>query len=242
MRATVSVQVHRNRPSGNWLQTGISPVLTRKPFAELVAGTLPIRCPKGGLLFSEGQIAKGVFLLHSGRAKESVAASTGKTAIVSIVGPGEILGLSAILTAGLFSCTVEALEPTCVYYFRKALFFQLLKNSSEFSQKVAAQLIRNCERANAGIRRLVVSRSAAERFARLLLEWAESPLSNTNQSAAGLRILVTMTHEDISQCLGSSRETMTRILGEFRKKKWITITRTVWTITNEAEIRKLAAV
>jgi CRP/FNR family transcriptional regulator len=166
-------------------------------------------------------MAKGVSLLHSGRAKESVAASTGKTAIVSVVGPGEILGLSPILTGGLFGCTVEALEPTCVYYFRKAVFFHLPKNSSEFSQKIAAQLIRNCERANAGIRRPSVSSSAAERFARLLLEWAEGPLSNTDQCAAGPRILAPMTHEDISQCMASSRETMTRILGEFRKKKWI---------------------
>ena len=129
-----------------------------------------------------------------------------------------------------------------MHYVRKALFFHLLKTSSEFSHKIAAQLIRNCERANAGIRRLAVSGSAAERFARLLLEWAENPLSNTNQGATGPRILVTMTHEEISQCIGTSRETMTRILGSFRRKKWITTTGTVWTINNQVAMRKLAAV
>lgn len=242
MNATVPVQTHRNRTNGSWFETGISPVLTRKHAAELAAEILPIRCPKGGLLFSEGQIANGVFLVRSGRAKESVASSTGKIAIVSVVGPGEILGLSAILTGELFGCTVETLESTCVHYVRKALFFHLLKNSSEFTQMVAAQLVRNCERANAAIRRLGVSSSVAERFARLLLQWAACPLSNTNQGAPGPRILVTMTHEEISQFIGTSRETMTRILGELRRKKWITTTGTVWTINNEIAIRKLAAV
>lgn len=242
MSATVPVQIDRYRPNTKWLETGISPALTKKHAAELAAEIIPICCPKGGLLFSEGQMAHGVFLLHSGRAKEFVASSTGKTAIVGVVGPGEILGLSAILAGGLFESTVRTLESTCVHYVRKAFFLHLVKNSSEFSQKVAAQLMRNCERANAGIRRFGVSSSVTERFARLLLEWAECPLSNTDKGATGPRILVTMTHEEISQCLGSSRESITRILGELRKKKWITTTGTVWTISNEAEIRKLAAV
>jgi CRP/FNR family transcriptional regulator, cyclic AMP receptor protein len=249
MSATVSVLIDRHRPNSgeirnhvNSLETGISPVLAEKHAAELAAEILPIRCPKGGLLFSEGQMANGVFLMHSGRAKESVISSTGKTAILGVVGPGEILGLSAILTGGLFGSTVETLESTCVHYVRKAFFLHLLKNSSEFSQKVSAQLIRNCERANAGIRRIGVSSSAAGRFARLVLEWAECPLSNANQGATGTRILVTLTHEEISQCMGSSRETMTRILGKLRRKKWISTAGTVWTVSNEAEIRKLAAV
>jgi CRP/FNR family transcriptional regulator, cyclic AMP receptor protein len=242
MSATVPMPIPKNRPNANFLETGTSRVLTKKHAAELAAEILPICCPKGGLLFSEGQMANGVFLLCSGRAKESVASSSGKTAIVSVVGPGEILGLSAILTGGLFGCTVKTLEATCVHYVRKAFFFHLLKNSREFSQRVAAQLVRNSERANAGIRRLGVSSSAAERFARLLLEWAEYPLSNTKQGATDPRILVTMTHEEISQCMGSTRETTTRVLGELRKKKWITTTGTVWTINNEVAIRKLAAV
>ena len=238
MSVTAPVQIDRYPTNGNWLETGVSPALA----AELAAEILSIYRPKGGLLFSDGQMANGVFLLHSGRVKESVASGRGKTAIVGVVGPGEILGLSAILTGGLYRCTVEMLEPTCVHYVRKAFFFHLLKNSHEFSQKVAAQLIRNCERANAAIRRLSVSSSTAERFARLLLEWAECPLSNANQGATGPRILVTMTHEEISQCMGSSRETMTRILGKFRRNKWITTTGTVWTINNQVAIRKLAAV
>lgn len=58
---------------------------------------------------------------------------------------------------------------------------------------------------------------------------------------AGVRIRVTLTHEEISQFIGSTRETTSRTLGEFREKKWITVNGSVWTITNERAIRHLAA-
>jgi CRP/FNR family transcriptional regulator, cyclic AMP receptor protein len=242
MSATVPVRLQRNAIFGDWLENAKSTAVTNKDAASLADEILPIFSPKGALLFSEGQVATGVFLLRSGRAKESVSSGTGRTAIVKIVGPGEILGLSAILTGSAYGCTVETLETTYAHYIRKPAFLKLLNNSRELSRVVAGQLIRNCDQAYAGVRRLGVSISARERFARLMLQWAECPLANMSQGVAGLSVRVNMTHEEIGQCAGSSRETITRIVGELRKKNWITITGTVWTITNETEIRKLAAV
>jgi CRP/FNR family transcriptional regulator len=236
------VQPGHNAIGTDWLENDVLATLTKKQGAKLAAEILPIFSPKGGLLFSEGQTATGVFLMRSGRAKESMASGTGKTAIVRVAGPGEILGLSAVLTNSRYGCTAETLEPTCVHYVQKAAFILFLKTSYNLNRIVAGQLIQNCEQAYAGIRRLGVSSSTREKFARLLLQWAESPLVNTNQVAAGPQFRVTMTHEEVGQCVGSSRETLTRILGELRKKKWLSTTGTLWTITNEAAIRKLAAV
>jgi CRP/FNR family transcriptional regulator, cyclic AMP receptor protein len=242
MSATVPVSVRKNSIGGDCFQNEMSSALTKEHAAELAAEILPIFSPKGAMLFSEGQTAAGIFWLRSGQAKESMASGTGKTAIVRVVGPGEILGLSALLTGTPYECTVETLEPTCAHYVRRAAFLHLLTISRELSRTVAGQLIRDCEQAYAGIRRLGVSSSVREKFARLLLQWAECPLANVNQGEAAPRIRVTMTHEEVGQCVGSSRETLTKILGEFRKKKWITTAGTIWTITNEDAIRKMAAV
>lgn len=242
MHFTGALQPRGNSLHSDYFKSDISAGLAKQRAAALVAGILPVFYPKGGMLFFEGQAATGVFILRTGRAKESMVSSKGKTAIVRVVGPGVILGLSAVLTGAPHECTVETLEPTHADYLRKAAFLHLLKISRELSQMVASQLIRDCKEAYAGIRCLGVSASVSERLARLLLQWAECPLTNQNPNTAGARIRVTLTHEEIGQFVGSTRETTSRILGELRKKKWITTNGNIWTITNEDAIRKLAAV
>lgn len=235
-----ALQLRENSASIDYFEKGISTGLSKRDSAMLASEILPVFYPKGGLFFLEGQPATGVFLLRSGRAKESMASHRGKTAIVRVVSPGVILGLSAVLTGSLHDSTVETLEPTHADFVRKALFLRLLKNSVHLGQMVASQLNRNCREAYAAIR-VGISGSMAERLARLLLQWAEVPLANSNGGSRGVRIRVALTHEEISQFIGSTRETTSRILGEFREKKWITVNGSIWTLTDEKAIRDLAA-
>ncbi|HYL92464.1 MAG TPA: Crp/Fnr family transcriptional regulator [Alphaproteobacteria bacterium] len=206
----------------------------------LAAGIIPVYYPKGGSFFLEGQPPSGVFLLRSGRAKEFMISSQGKTTIVRVAGPGSLLGLPSVLAGIYHDSTVETLEPAHAGFIRKATFLQLLKTSHQLNQMVASQLIRNCREAYESIRCLDASRSVAERFARLLLQWADSPLRNQSPGSAGPRIRVILTHEEIGQFVGSTRETMCRVVGEFRKKRWITTKGSTWTIANVDALRRLA--
>jgi CRP/FNR family transcriptional regulator len=52
-------------------------------------------------------------------------------------------------------------------------------------------------------------------MARLLLEWSD----DAEETKDGLRIKIALTHEEIAQLIGTSRETVTRVLSEFRQKK-----------------------
>ena len=242
MHFTGALQPRGKSLDVDYFQSGISAGLTKQHAAELVEVVLPVFYPTGGMFFLEGQAATGVFLLRTGQAKESMVSSKGKTAIVRVVGPGVILGLSAVLTGAPHECTVETLEPTHADYLQKAAFLHLLKTSRDLSQMVASQLVRNCKEAYAGIRCLGVSGSVSERLARLLLQWAECPLANQNRDAVGVRIRITLTHAEIGQFVGSTRETISRILRKLQEKKWITTNGNTWTITNEDAIRQLAAV
>ncbi|MGD0909077.1 MAG: Crp/Fnr family transcriptional regulator [Candidatus Acidiferrales bacterium] len=236
------LQLRRNLVNADSFLSDMSAGLTRQHAVDLAAEILPVYHTKGGIFFFEGQAATGVFLLRTGRAKESVTSNTGKTAITRVVGPGVMLGLSAILTDAPYEATVETLETTRADYIRKSAFLNFLKISSQLNQMVAKQLSRSCKEAYGTIRCLGASDSVAERIARLLIQWSECPLPKQNRNTVGTRILVTLTHEEIGQSVGSTRETTTRILGELRKKEWITVNGSIWTITNEDAIRRLAAV
>lgn len=241
MQACGTLQPRRNSLNADWFASDISKGLTKRDSGELAGAILPIFYPKGGVLFLEGQQATGIFFLRTGRAKESIVSSTGKTAIVRIFGSGVILGLPSVLTGAPHESTVETLEPTQADFVWKVPFLHFLQNSPQLGQIVASQLSRDCKEAYASIRLLGASESVAERLARLLLHWAECPLPDQDRNMAGVRIRVTLTHEEIGQFVGSTRETTSRALGEFRKKKWITVKGSVWTITDERAIRHLAA-
>jgi CRP/FNR family transcriptional regulator, cyclic AMP receptor protein len=241
MHSSAALQLRRTLLDGDLVESYERAGLARREYIELAAGILPVFYPKGGMFFMEGQSATGVFLLRSGRAKESMVSNKGRTAIVRVAGPGVILGLSAVLADLPHESTAETLEPSHADFVRKGPFLHLLKTSVHLSQIVATQLSNNCKEAYAAIRCLGLSGSVPERLARLLLQWAECPLPNQNGDRAK-RFRVTLTHEEISQFVGSTRETMSRILGGFRDKKWITMNGSIWTINNESAIRRLAAV
>lgn len=241
MQGNGALQLCQNSSNGEWIEDDGADGLSKRDSIELEAGSLPVFFPKGGMFFREGQSATGIFLLRFGRAKESMVSSSGRIAIVRVIGPGVILGLSAVLTGGPHESTVETLEPSRADFLARPLFLHLLKTSSGLGKAVASQLGRDCKEAYASVRCLGLSSSASERLARLVLHWAECPLANPDKDPAKVRIRVILTHEEIGQSMGTTRETISRTLREFREKQWITTNGSVWTITNEDAIRRVAA-
>ena len=242
MHSKVALQLHSVSSPVEYLGSGLSRVLTKQESIELTAGILPVFYPTGGLFFTEGQPASGVFLLRSGKVKETVVSNKGKTAIVRVAGPGDILGLSAVLVSGVYESSAETLQPTHADFMRKAPFLRLLNTSPELAKMVATQLSRNCKEAYDSIRCFGFSASVSERVACLLLHWAELRPTNGDSNTVGIRIRVTFTHEEMAQLVGSTRETISRVLGEFRRRKWLSVKGSFWTIINEGEIRRMAAI
>src|SRR5215475_15336543 len=67
--------------------------------------------PKDAILFVEGQDPRGVFILCNGRVKLSTTSADGKSIIVRIAEPGEIVGLAGTLSGTIYELTAETLEP-----------------------------------------------------------------------------------------------------------------------------------
>ena len=85
------------------------------------------------------------------------------------------------------------------------------------------------------IRSLGLSHSVSEKLARLLLEWA----SDGDLTKEGIRIKISLTHEEIAQLIGTSRETVTRVLSEFRHKKLAHLRGSTLLILDKASLQRL---
>jgi CRP/FNR family transcriptional regulator len=175
--------------------------------------------PKGSLLFVEGEEPRGVFILCNGRAKLTTTSSEGRTLIVKIAGPGELLGASAAILGKAYELSGETLEPSQVNFIRRDDFLRLLNSHSEACMHTAQQLSEKYESAQRDIRTLGLAQSTSEKLAKLILNWCEGQ----EETAEGTRLQVLLTHEEIAQMIGTTRETVTRLLSDFKKKKLISV-------------------
>jgi CRP/FNR family transcriptional regulator, cyclic AMP receptor protein len=192
--------------------------------------------PEGAVLFAEAQAPRGVFLVCRGSVKLSISAGDGKTLITHIAQQGEVLGISSTFTGNAYKSTAETLEPTQVNFVRRDDFLRFVRQYQDACMKAARQLSQECEADSDHIRALGLSHSAAEKLAHLLLSWASQRGKDTE---LGMRVQVLMTHEDISQLIGTSRETVTRLLKDFRDKKIISVRGSALTIHNKAALEAL---
>ena len=192
--------------------------------------------PNDALLYGEGEPPVGLFVLCHGSVKLSISSGSGKTLITRMVQPGETLGLSSVLSGNPYKSTAETVTPSQLKFVKREDFLRFLSEHREVQFNIARQLIEECESDADQIRALGLANSAAERLAQLLLAWCDETGS---PSASGMRIPVTMTHEDISQMIGTSRETVTRLLKSFREKKIITMRRSSMTLHKKSDLEDL---
>ena len=168
--------------------------------------------PKGAVLFVEGQTPRGIFVLCKGRVKLSICSTDGKTLILKIAEPGEVLGLSATVSGKTYELTAETVDPCQVNFVKREDFLRFLKEHSDACLRVAEQLSEKYNSACREIRSLGLSHSAGEKLAKLLLEWSAK---NGEAAKAEPRVKLALTHEEIAQMIGTSRETVTRLICRF---------------------------
>jgi CRP/FNR family transcriptional regulator, cyclic AMP receptor protein len=186
---------------------------------RLATITAPSTYPKGATLFVEGQEPRGVFILCSGKVKLSTSSADGKTLILRISDAGEVLGLAGTVCGRPYHATATVLEPAQANFVSKADFLNFLGEFGEAALRVSQQMGENYHLALAEMKTIGLSHSATEKLARFVLDWCAEHDAGNGQVRANL----TLTHEEIAQIIGASRETVTRLLSEFRRKQLLQI-------------------
>ncbi len=194
--------------------------------------------PKGAVLFVEGQSPRGLFVLCKGRVKLSICATDGKTLIVKIAEPGEVLGLSATVSGKPYELTAETIDPCQVNFVKRDDFVRFLKEHVDACFKVAEQLSEKYNNACHEVRSLGLSHSAGEKLAKLLLEWSSK---NGESAKPEPRLKLALTHEEIAQMIGTSRETVTRLFADLKRKQVIQAKGSTLVIRNKTALRTMAA-
>jgi CRP/FNR family transcriptional regulator len=191
--------------------------------------------PKSAMLFIEGQQPRGVFVLCAGKAKLSTSSAEGKTIITKLSEAGDVLGLNATISNRPYEVTAEMVEPGQANFIPRDALLQFLRDNGEVAVRVAEQLSRNYYTAYEEIRTLGLTTSPTEKFAKLLLSWA----SNTSKANGSCQMKLTLTHEEIAEMIGTTRETVSRLFSDFRKKQLLQVKGSTLVIRNLSALESL---
>ncbi len=237
MRGPYGFEISENCQTCKLKKTSFFCQLSPKTVKDLNAIKSTSVYPKGAILFLEKQDSRGIFMLCEGEVKLSIGSSDGKTLILRIAKPGEILGLMSSLSGQPYEVTAETLRPSQIAFVRRDDFVRFVAQHPEASQGIVKQLSSNYLGACEQLRTVGLSTSAPEKLARLLLDWS----AEAEETKLGTQITMRLTHEEIAEFIGSTRETVTRTLSDFRNRRLVTTKGSTLSIPNRAALENFVA-
>ena len=199
--------------------------LTDKTFCDLLPAVaealeqaaLTTTYPTGAVLFAEAQSPRGIYIVRRGSVKLSICGSDGRTLILRIVGSGCPLGVASVVSGRPYEATAETQEPSEISFLRQSDLLRLMRVHGDLALWVTQHISQDYASTCREIRDLILSDSASEKLARLLMGWLDE---NTQSKTPG-QVKMALTHEEIGQMIGSSRETVSRLLAGFKKQRII---------------------
>lgn len=192
---------------------------------------------RGSVLFAEGEPARGIYILRAGSATVSISSSEGRVVILRLVHAGAVLGLNAVLQNSSYEATVKTLGPSRVNFVSRAQLMELVENNDAVAaavlESVSQELAQFIDRA----RLLLLPQTARAKFAQLLIELSNEPTGNDSRSGVIDKVF---THEELAQMIGSSRETVTRLLASLVRRQVVRVTSQSILIRDRAALEEIA--
>jgi CRP/FNR family transcriptional regulator len=237
MRAPYGLEIIENCISCPYRQDRLFCNLPPDAVKRLDEITTSATYPKGATLFVQGQSGRGVFILCTGYVKLSTSSADGKTLILKVAEPGDILGLPSTISGKPYEASADVLESCQANFIARADFLAFLREHGDAALRVAQELSEKYQAALNELKNIGLSHSASEKLARFLLDWA----ARQKQGAESAKVTLALTHEEIAQMIGASRETVTRLFADFKKKNLLEVKGSSFTIKDKPGLEQLVA-
>lgn len=173
--------------------------------------------PAHRMLFQEGDQPKGLYCVYSGKVKVYKMDANGNQQIVRLAGPGDLVGYRSLLIDEPYLANAESLEETHLCYLAKQDFFHILGNHPRTAMNVIQLLAGNLGHAESQLIALS-HKTVRERLAEFLLHFKEK---YGIQTPRGIRLNISLTRLELAELIGTTRESATRLLSDFKKKRLI---------------------
>jgi CRP/FNR family transcriptional regulator, cyclic AMP receptor protein len=229
---------NRTMQFGNVRTGSFCKSLSPEALAEFGAIASYSSCIAGAELYGEEQIPAKVFILLQGQIKVSIGARNGRRLILRVVKPGEVLGLSSAFSGNFYEETAQAISPCNLISIRCSDFARFVIRHLTALQAIMRELGTQYEQACARLRVMGMALTVAAKLARLLLEWT----ATAQETEYGIRIHISLTHGEIGECIGTCRESVTRIFSDMQRRQIVNLRGSILTIMNRPALEDCARV
>lgn len=189
----------------------------------------------GQTIFGEGSRAAGLYCLHEGRVKITKSGGDGKEQILRLVRTGDVLGYRALVAGSVHATSAIALSDCTICLIPKHLISPQLSTNVLFSSAMLQLLAANLG-ATAERMLHLAYKPVRERLAEALLL-----LQRTYQPAgAGQPFTIAISREDLGALMGTTKETTTRMLSEFKQEGLLTTRGSAITILAARQLNEIA--
>jgi CRP-like cAMP-binding protein len=191
---------------------------------------------KGQNLFVEGHFPHGIFCVSKGNIKLTKHGPNGKESILKIATVGDTLGYKSLFTEEKYSCTTTAMEDTEVCFLDKKLVMEIIEKNLSFSMNIIVKLSHDSKRDGEKLISLH-HKNVRERLA----EFMHSLISSHGmQDRNRIKINLQFTRTELSTIIGTSNETLNRLISEFKEMEILEQKGKILYIINEQELFKLS--
>jgi CRP/FNR family transcriptional regulator, cyclic AMP receptor protein len=205
--------------------------------ADLELFTSTISLPAQAPLFNQGDEARCVYLICGGYLKLIAGRPQDRQMIVRVAGPGSVLGLYAVLSFGVYEVSVQSLTPAQLRPVERERFLDFLRSHKEAQMHAVQCICQEYRFALQDVCRISLADTVAGRIGRLLIELGHQIGENLDGGA--FRFPLLLTHEEMASMVCTTRETVTRSLGQFRKDGWIAIDDALITVIQPQKLQLL---
>ena len=213
-RTPYGLDLNENCPACRYRRSGFFCQLSPAELNDFDALKSILSYPAQAVLFLEQQKTEGIYVLCEGEVKLSFSSSEGKRLLLRIARPGEVLGLLSALSGRPYEATAETLRPCQVAFVPSNVFQKFLRRHPNVFQLIADQLGWHYRSACEQLCAVGLGASMLERVANFLLRWS----ARRGAPKDGMQFTLPLNHEEIGECVGATRESVTRALGEFRNR------------------------
>ena len=193
------------------------------------------RLARGEFVFRVGEAKRGAYLLLQGRLKFFRLTPDGHEVILWFCFPGEVFGMSEVPAAKGRRVNVEACEDSEVGIVSDAVFNRFLDDHPD-----AGRLCRRTMAARLGwLANMLVNLVADDAYARVAKLVLHLGLHHGDKQGGQIKLQIPLTHQEIAGMAGVNRQTVTRILGDLKKRKILSLTRRGFCIESEERLYKV---
>lgn len=199
---------------------------------EIAALTLERRYQKGRILFVEGEPGEAIYILKSGLIKVSKQDGEGREHTLHYVNPGDVFAEVVLFDGGGYPATAEVVEDAEVGLIRNRDMDRLLIKNPGMTLEMLKIMARRLRNAQQQIMELAL-KDTTRRLAGLLLKLSEE---HGEARDNGILISLPLTNQELANLVGTSRETVNRILSEFRRRKAVSTMKQEGIVVNKTKL------